>query len=89
MNAPDARNPLLRHGAVGSAVVVALLLLAVFYSIVHGAVDRASQRRAAARLEASAELTPPVRRLAPAVQVQAVRPALNGPRSVSYIRSVN
>ena len=52
---PGSRSPLLRQGLIGTAAMAALILLAVFYSVVAGAVDRAArQRRAAIQLEAAA-----------------------------------
>ncbi len=55
MNIPARDGPLLRHGAVGTAAMGALVLLGLFYSVVAGAVDRAdTQRRAAIQLEAAA-----------------------------------
>jgi len=40
---------ILRKGLIGSCVLAALVLLASFYSIVSGAVDRAARHRIAAR----------------------------------------
>jgi hypothetical protein len=83
------RHPLLRNGVMGSAVVIALILLAVFYSVVAGAVDRAAQRRTDARLEASALALRTSHRPVLAVPVQAARPSIYVPRTVAYVRSVN
>ncbi|MDQ6685684.1 MAG: hypothetical protein M3Z16_11215 [Pseudomonadota bacterium] len=41
----DSSRFVLRRGAVGSAVVAALVLLGSFYSVVSGAVHRASHAR--------------------------------------------
>jgi len=94
MTARDMRSPLLRHGVLGSAVMVALVLLGVFYSVVAGAVDRANtQRRAAVQLEAAAQAAAEARFAARSVlavrsQTARVQPRY-APRPVAYVRSVN
>ena len=47
-----AAQPMVRRGALAAAAVVALILLLVFHSVVAGAVERASHRRAEAELAA-------------------------------------
>jgi hypothetical protein len=44
----ESRAVFLRKGLIGSCALVALVLLASFYSIVSGAVDRAARQRSAA-----------------------------------------
>lgn len=44
----EQRVVLLRKGFIGSGALVALVMLAAFYSVVSGAVDRAARQRAAA-----------------------------------------
>lgn len=61
----EQRLGVLRTGFVGTCALVALVLLAVFYSTVSSAVDRAAQRR----LSLAA---------APAGAVAAARPAARG-----------
>ncbi len=41
-----ADTPWLRLGAMGSAALGAMVLLAIFYTVVSGAVERAASRRA-------------------------------------------
>ena len=83
------RHPLLRNGMVGSAVVIALFLLSVFYSVVAGAVDRAAQQRMSARLEASAVALRTSHRPVLAVQAQPARPSAYAPRTVAFVRPAN
>ncbi len=55
MSLTSLDNPLVRRGAIGIAAMAALVVLAAFYSVVAGAVDRANtQRRASIQLEAAA-----------------------------------
>jgi len=95
MNTPDMRSPRVRHGVIGSAALVALILLALFYSVVAGAVDRAAiQRNAALQLEAAAHTAAAARLAVPrpvlAVQTQPMRAQQRyAPRTVAYVRSVN
>ena len=63
MNALVA-HPLFRHGALVVAAVVAIVLLAVFHSVVAGAVELGAHRRAeaeamAVRLAAAHRAPPP------------------------------
>ena len=44
----ESRAMFLRKGLIGACAFVALVLLASFYSIVNGAVDRAARQRSAA-----------------------------------------
>jgi len=44
----EQRVEFLRKGLIGSCTLLALILLAAFYSIVHGAVDRAARQRVSA-----------------------------------------
>ena len=44
----EHRAGILRHGLIGICAFAALVLLAVFYSTVSGAVERASRQRLAA-----------------------------------------
>jgi hypothetical protein len=44
----ESRAMFLRKGLVGTCALVALVLLASFYSIVSGAVDRAARQRSVA-----------------------------------------
>lgn len=92
MNLPAFDNPLLRRGVVGTAAMVALILLALFYSVVAGAVDRAAtQRRAAIQLEAAARAAADAR-FAPrpvlAVQAPSRMAQRYAPRTVAF-RSAN
>ncbi|MCE9661657.1 MAG: hypothetical protein K8R60_24280 [Burkholderiales bacterium] len=94
MSTLDMQRPLVRHGVLGSAVLIGIVLLAVFYSVVVGAVDRAkTQRRAAIQLEAAARAAEDARFVARpvlAVQTQQARMQQRyAPRTVAYIRSVN
>jgi len=41
-------TPWIRQGALGGAALCALILIAVFYSVVAGAVERAASRRSEA-----------------------------------------
>ena len=85
--------PAVRHAAFGAAAVVALILLAVFTSVVHGAVDRGAARaRAAVQLEAAARSAADARFAARpvfAAQAQPRLPQRDAPRQVSYVRSTN
>ena len=69
MSAP--RTALLNKGLVFGSVFAALILLAVFYSVVSSAVDRAESRR----LEAATPATPQVAGAAPHRQGQRSMPA--------------
>lgn len=94
MSSLHQRGFLQRHGVVGIAALLGLVLLAVFYSVVAGAVDRAAtQRRAAVQLEAAARAAEAARHAArPVAAVQAQpQPMQRGyaPRTVSYVRSGN
>ena len=88
MNRPALRSPLLRRGVIGTAAMAALILLAVFYSVVAGAVDRAAtQRRAAIQLEAAARAAADARfaaRPVLAVQAQPRMPQRYSPRAVAF-----
>jgi hypothetical protein len=84
----SARGALLRHGVIGGAVMVALILLMVFYSVVTGAVERGAQRRAE-QLEPAAPAYQPSHR---PIAVASSRPpatASFGTRTVSYRQPSN
>lgn len=91
MSRIDAQHPLLRHGVLVGAML-ALALLAGFYSVVAGAVDRAAtQRRATVQLEAAARAAADARfaaRPVLAVQTQPRMPQRYAPRAVAF-RSTN
>jgi hypothetical protein len=92
MNIPVLDSPLLRHGAVGTAAMGAVVLLGLFYSVVAGALDRAdAQRRAAIQLEAAARAAADAR-FAPHPVLAAPAPPRvaqrDAPRSVAF-RSTN
>jgi hypothetical protein len=95
MNAPVRLFdvPIVRHAAYGTAALAALILLAVFYSVVHGAVDRAAVKaRATMQLEAAARAAADARftaRPVLAVQSQPRLPQRYAPRTVSYVRPPN
>lgn len=95
MSSLDLQRPLVRHGIFGSAALIGIILLAVFYAVVAGAVDRAAtQRRAAAQLEAAARAAADARFAArpvlAAVQTQQVRLQQRfAPRTVAYVRASN
>ncbi len=82
--------PIVRHAAFGAATLAALILLAVFYSVVHGAVDRAAAKaRATMQLEAAARAAEDARfaaRPVLAVQSQPRLPLRYAPRTISYVR---
>ena len=88
MNRPASRSLLLRHGLIGTAGMAALILLAVFYSVVASAVDRAAtERRAAIQLEAAARVAADARfaaRPVLAVQAQPRMPQRYSPRTVAF-----
>jgi len=88
MNGPAFRSPLLRQGVIGTAAMAALILLAVFYSVVAGAVDRAAtQQRAAIQLQAAAKAAADARSAARpvvAVQAQPRMPQRYAPRAVAF-----
>lgn len=90
MNRLLASNPLLRHGVLGGAVMAAVILLCVFYSVVAAAVDRAATRRIAQTTEPAAVV---VRRPAPrplaVVDERTAMASRFGPRTVSYVRRGN
>ena len=85
--------PVVRRAALGVAALVALVLLAVFTSVVNGAVDRGKARaRAAVQLEAAARAAADARfaaRPVLAVQSQPRLPQRYAPRQVSYVRATN
>ena len=98
MSARDVRVrlldvPIVRQALLGAAAVTALILLAVFHSIVSGAVERAAAKtRAAMQLEAAARAAADARfaaRPVLAVQPQPRLPQRYAPRPVSYVRSTN
>ena len=88
-----SREALLQRGGVGTALMVAFVLLCVFYSIVAGAVDRAAQRRASLISEAEAATAQSTRRVsrtnAPVQTTASLRAPAFGTRNVAYVRSVN
>ena len=92
MNIPERDGPLLRHGAVGTGAMGALVLLGLFYSVVAGAVDRAdTQRRAAIQLEAAARAAADARFAARSVVAVPDPPRMAqrySPRNVAF-RSTN
>ena len=92
MSSLDLRRPLVRHGVFGSAVLIGIVLLALFHSVVAGAVDRAkTQARATAQLEAAARAAADARfaaRPVLAVQTQPRMQPRYAPRTVAY-RSAN
>jgi hypothetical protein len=87
-----SREALLQRGGVGTALMAAIVLLCVFYSIVTGAVDRAAQRRASLVSEAEAAAQS-VRRVgrsnAPPQTNAPLRAPAFGARNVAYVRFVN
>ena len=94
MSSLDLRRPLVRHGVFGSAALIGIILLALFYSVVAGAVDRAAtERRATAQLEAAARAAADARfaaRPVLAVQTQPTRVQQPyAPRTVAYVRATN
>jgi hypothetical protein len=83
-----ASTPFLDRLAVGGGLLLALLLLAVFYSTVTAAVDRAGQRRSAlAETQAAAPRAPARAVVTATAQRLTGREAL--PRNVSYLRPAN
>ena len=88
-----SREALLQRGGVGTALMAAIVLLCVFYSIVTGAVDRAAQRRASLVSEAEAGAAQSLRRVsrsnAPPQTNALLRAPAFGARNVAYVRSVN
>ena len=92
MSIPPLDHPQVRRGAIGTAAMAALILLAVFYSVVAGAVERAAtQRRAAIQLEAAARAAADAgfaARPALAVQAQPRMAQRYAPRTVAF-RSAN
>ena len=93
MNISISRDKLVRRGALGSAAMVAIFILCVFYSIVAGAVDRASQRRATSGGAATVPMPLPVRP-APRVGVPNPGNAMSrapafGARTVALVRLLN
>lgn len=84
--------PVVRHAAYGAAVLFALIMLAVFHSVVAGAVARAAaNNRATIQLEAAARAAADARfaaRPVLSVQIQPRLPQRYAPRTVSY-RSPN
>lgn len=88
MNISISRESLLQRGALGTGLVVALVLLCVFYSIVAGAVDRAAQRRASLLGEAS--VSPAHAKSRAVVAAESNRTSSRAPafgtRTVSYLR---
>ncbi len=94
MNISISRDALLRRGAMGTAAMVAIVLLCVFHSVVAGAVDRAAQRRATPVGDATAPALLPERRAtrgtaATKNNVSAHSSHAFGARNVAYVRSVN
>lgn len=88
-----SRDALLQGGGVGTALLAALVLLCVFYSIVAGAVDRAAQRRASLVSEAAVPEAQSMHRVSHAAtptqtNVSSRAPAF-GARNVGYVRYVN
>jgi len=85
--------PVVRHAILGGAALLAVILLAVFTSVVSAAVDRGAARaRAALQLEAAARAAADARfaaRPVLAVQSQPRMAQRYAPRSVSYVRSTN
>ena len=92
MSFPPLEQPRVRRGAIGTAAMAALILLAVFYSVVAGAVDRAAtQRRAAIQLEAAARAAADARFAARPVLAVPTHPRTAqryAPRTVAF-RSAN
>ena len=92
MNLPALTTRSCAVACVGTAAMVALILLALFYSVVAGAVDRAAtQRRAAIQLEAAARAAADARFAArPVLAVQAPSRMAQryAPRTVAF-RSAN
>lgn len=88
-----SREALLQRGGVGTALMAALVLLCLFYSIVAGAVDRAAQRRATLVSDAEAVAAQSVHRVsrtnASAQPNASLRAPAFGTRNVAYVRSVN
>ena len=94
MSSLDLQRPLVRHAVLGSAALAVIILLAVFYSVVAGAVDRAAtQRRATAQLEAAARVAADARFAArPVLAVQTQQTRIQqpySPRTVAYVRTTN
>jgi len=92
MNLPLLRSPEWHRGAIGIAAIGAVILLAVFYSVVAGAVSRAdAERRAAIQLQAAARAAADARFAARpvfAVQAPPRTPQRYVPRTVAF-RSAN
>ena len=92
MSIPPLDHPQVRRGAIGTAAMAALILLAVFYSVVAGAVSHAdAERRAAIQLQAAARAAADARFAARpvfAVQAPPRTPQRYVPRTVAF-RSAN
>jgi len=96
IESPDADRAhvpaLVRKGVVGGAVVIAIVLLMVFYSVVAGAVDQAAKRRVLTQVDVALSSTRSGHRplaVANVVNVDPYRAAALVPRTVSYVRRAN
>ncbi|MEP7301045.1 MAG: hypothetical protein ABI699_05905 [Caldimonas sp.] len=86
---PSQQAWLLRHGALIGGSTVALILLLVFYSVVVSAVERATERHAAAQAEAILAQQRTWQRQRVAAERSPQRVVQFAPRTVSYLRPVN